>query len=306
MGKALGLFVGLNYAGTDSRLSGCINDALDWAGRADVFGVRDAAQTVGESCTSRALLFEDDATKAGIIKAVESIYQKLSAGDWFVWQFSGHGTYARDNDGDEVDGRDEALCPWDMKRNLFFDDEIYALLSRRPAGVKVLLITDCCHSGTMTRNTEAEGEPRFVPFRQLSDEAVNGEHDLRRGSAPLDEVVHISGCKDSEVSYDARFGGRANGAMSYFAIRAYRSLPRGGTFRQWFKALSESIRNSQYKQTPQINASDAALDWEVPGRELIVAPPPADAVDSESKPPGPMTVEFGGWRGVVSDWKKTG
>lgn len=296
--KVVGLFVGLNYMGTANRLSGCINDATDWAGRERAA----PATTPGMACSEKRLLLEDEATKAGIVKAVEDCFRKLSAGDWFLWQFSGHGTYAADRNGDEPDGRDEALCPWDLNSKLLFDDEIYALLSRRPSGVRVLFVTDCCHSGTMSRNDATEGEPRFAPFASLGPGVRNLPRELERGTAPVEDVIHLSGCKDDEVSYDARFNGRASGAMTYFALAAYRSLPLGATFRQWFDAYSGLPRKNGYQQTPQITAEKSALDWVVPGRWADAAPPPV--VGGAVFPPPPLTVEQNGWRGTVSDWKK--
>ena len=35
---------------------------------------------------------------------------RCEEGDFLVFQFSGHGTHEDDEDGDESDGQDEALC----------------------------------------------------------------------------------------------------------------------------------------------------------------------------------------------------
>jgi hypothetical protein len=95
---------------------------------------------------------------------------KASKGDALLITFSGHGTYQPDTDGDEVDGLDEALCPYDLQTNgeALTDDEIRNLFLTRKAGVRIVLISDSCHSGTVTRAAKAEKDadsrPRFMPM----------------------------------------------------------------------------------------------------------------------------------------------
>jgi uncharacterized caspase-like protein len=74
-----------------------------------------------------------------------------------VITFSGHGTYVPDTNGDEIDGLDEALCPYDLQTGgaALIDDEINTLFSARQGGVRLLLISDSCHSGTVTREAAA-------------------------------------------------------------------------------------------------------------------------------------------------------
>ncbi len=64
-----------------------------------------------------AKLLDDQATKAAMVKAMSDLIGKASKGDSLVITFSGHGTYQPDEDGDEADGLDEALCPYDLQTN---------------------------------------------------------------------------------------------------------------------------------------------------------------------------------------------
>jgi hypothetical protein len=57
-----------------------------------------------------------------------------------------------DLDGDEPDGTDECLCPHDVRKNgPITDDELYESFSSLERGAKLLMISDSCHSGTVTR-----------------------------------------------------------------------------------------------------------------------------------------------------------
>lgn len=61
--------------------------------------------------------------------------------------YIGHGTYTADTSGDEDDGRDECLL---MMDGVILDDDLYkAITSHKNASNKLILLTDCCHSGTI-------------------------------------------------------------------------------------------------------------------------------------------------------------
>jgi hypothetical protein len=65
----------------------------------------------------------------------------------------------------------------------------------------------------------------------------------------------LTGCSDSELSYDAFINGRYNGAMSRYAINAIRAN-RGATFDEFYtlpdrRYLHKNIRNPQLEGTDQ-------------------------------------------------------
>jgi hypothetical protein len=63
----------------------------------------------------------------------------------------GHGTKLRDDESDEHDGYDEALCPRDFQSaGMIRDDELYEILVKGlPQGAHLVSLMDCCHSGTV-------------------------------------------------------------------------------------------------------------------------------------------------------------
>ena len=153
------LCIGINnYPGTHMDLQGCVNDANDWAG---------ALSERGYAVTK---LLDAEATKAAMMQSMSNLIGKAAKNDSLVITFSGHGTYQPDTDGDEADGLDEALCPYDLQTNgqALTDDEIKGLFATRKSGVRIVLIADSCHSGTVTRAAKAEDDadtrPRFMPM----------------------------------------------------------------------------------------------------------------------------------------------
>jgi hypothetical protein len=70
----------------------------------------------------------------------------LYPGDLFLISYSGHGSQVPDPS--EPDQRSETWVLWNRQ---LIDDELYALWGRFRPGVRILLISDSCHSGTVSR-----------------------------------------------------------------------------------------------------------------------------------------------------------
>ena len=265
------LCIGINnYPGTHMDLQGCVNDANDWADclSARGFGV--------------SKLLDDQATKAAMVAALSKLISQASKNDSLVITFSGHGTYQPDTDGDEADGLDEALCPYDLQTNgsALTDDEIKTLFAARKPGVRLVLIADSCHSGTVTRAAKAEPgadtRPRFMPMGNwlpTKDLPKNRAGKLAAtvlapaGASPLLGAYSrllgdllLSGCKEgtNNFSYDARINGRYNGAFTYYALKVLKTLKPDASYADWHKAILKYLPSASYPQSPQIVGSDTA------------------------------------------------
>ena len=124
------LLVGINrYRLPGSDLQGCVND---------VTNVRDVLlKYFGFKVKDIRVLADDRATRAGILKRLEWLVKKATAGDRLLFHFSGHGSQIRDRNGDELKDRmDEILCPHDMDwdGSYIMDDDLEALFSGLPEG----------------------------------------------------------------------------------------------------------------------------------------------------------------------------
>jgi uncharacterized caspase-like protein len=111
------------------------------------------------------VLTDAQATLEGLRAAFRDLAGQTRAGDTVVFHFSGHGMQLPDDNGDEEDGLDEALCPCDttpLGQNALRDDELDRLLNALPAG-EVVVLLDCCHSGTATKDLNGRAVPRGLP-----------------------------------------------------------------------------------------------------------------------------------------------
>jgi hypothetical protein len=266
------LCIGINdYPGTQNDLRGCVNDANDWAAALAARGF-----TVSK-------LLDSQATKAALVAGFEQLITTAQSGDTLTITFSGHGTLAPDTSGDEMDGYDEALCPYDIHQGqVLLDDEIHQLFRKRPAGVRLILISDSCHSGTVTRNAppdpEATDAPRirFLPLASWlpADQLPKGAGGKPLATLPVSQVFSpwagvvtaagdllMAGCEEGpdHYSYDATFSKRANGAFTYYALRALKTLPPSATYRDWHAAIRRSLPSTNYPQKPQLLGTKATL-----------------------------------------------
>ncbi len=269
MSKKLALCIGINdYPGTGSDLSGCVNDANDWG------------KVLKQRGFALATLLDKQATGKGMRDAINATIGAAKSGDLVVIQYSGHGSFVPDTDGDEPDGTDECLCPYDINsKGPITDDELSAMFMARAHGVKILMISDSCHSGTVAkfapittpRTTKAKDAPvrkvRFLPPANfLSSKAVNklGVRSMRPGSPPgRHHGLLMAGCQDTEYSYDAWFEGRANGAFSFVALRELAKLPATAKYKDWFKKIRTALPSQQYPQKPNLFGTAAMKGWEV-------------------------------------------
>ena len=94
------------------------------------------------------VLVTADATRAKALDGIRKAAKQLKSGDLFLLSYSGHGGQVDDVSGEEDDKLDETWCLYDGQ---LIDDELYLELSRFGKGVRVVVLSDSCHSGTVTR-----------------------------------------------------------------------------------------------------------------------------------------------------------
>jgi len=150
------------------------------------------------------------ATRKGILEGVEGwLIAGVKPEDRVVVYYNGHGGQVKDVSGDEADGCDEVLIPYDLD-NPILDDEIQVLLQRIPAE-QVLVILDSCFSGTATKAKGFKGpssQVKFFKSKTLTcNQAVNYPQSQSLGKATPPSLersrpyLELSAAAENEVAW---------------------------------------------------------------------------------------------------------
>lgn len=262
------LCVGINdYPVAGADLKGCVNDARAWA---ELLRERfDFSRSRVRTLTDRR------ATKRAILDALkDDVLAGAVSGDVLVFTNSSHGSYIPDRQDDEPDGYDETMCPYDVRDEQITDDELRELLADLPRGVRMTVVSDSCHSGSVTRawlddiipgvRFRDQRRARFLNPALLRQTRVISDprrvHPRGRFGAVEGDMRHtlISGCRDDEFSYDARIRGGYHGAMTYHALAAIRAARYRITPAALVRELNRRLPAAGYEQHPQLSGPAAA------------------------------------------------
>lgn len=164
------------------------------------------------------LLLNQEASRAGIRDAIQSLQGTVDADDIVLLYFAGHGTYGDDlSPLDEVDGYDEYICPWDANPDpatSIRDDELEAWLDALPC--RKVVILDTCFSGGFIR--ENEMTTRTMPGRPKADLEGSVDRDLAKPG-----YIILASCEHDEYAYESTSLG--HGIFTYFLLQGMASAP---------------------------------------------------------------------------------
>ncbi|MGB7980967.1 MAG: caspase family protein [Candidatus Nanopelagicales bacterium] len=244
------LHIGLNtvnpdaYGGWSGDLAACEFDARDMKSICAAAGLR-----------TRTLLTAR-ATSRAVLGALDRAAAALADGDLFVVTYAGHGGQMPDEDGDEKDRRDETWVLYDRQ---VLDDELFARWAAFAPGVRIVVVSDSCHSGSVVRAqlgatagaaglgadalTSVFAGGRFMPAavndrdnadrRSVYDTVRAGTHGA--DSMPLAaRVLLLSGCQDNQTSSDGDQNGLFTGTL--------RTVWADGAFRGGYRTLLTRIK----------------------------------------------------------------
>jgi hypothetical protein len=256
-----GVCVGLNdYPGTDHDLSQCVNDMNRIATRLELVGF-DVVR-----------IKDQEATTANFMVKVRSMAARAVSGDEIVISYSGHGSYQPDENGDEPDTFDEVICLYDRD---FSDDEFRVLLNEFKDGVKITVILDSCFSGTATR-AMLFGQPRRVKFRPPKSPLAPPVFRINKSFLRSDEEsmnhILLSGCSDTEYSYEGSNGGAFTNALC--AIVDNQKRINGSINFATFAALIKMyLPSREFPQTPQVEGRELRKNDTMPFFNTEEKPP---------------------------------
>lgn len=251
------LLVGINYIGTPYRLNGCINDVVNIEAFLRTLGYTEFIKYTDDTLDSSKL-----PTRNNILIGFLNLLKEAKAGDELWFHYSGHGTLQLDRNRDEVSGQDSCICPSDFTWSGFITDDIIRanLAVKVPAGVRLIIVLDACHSGTgadlrfkcddnsyLKRGTRAP--KTFNPDDWLIRQTIT---ELRNYSMTSGDVFLISGCADTQTSADALIQNKWAGALTYAFLTLLKYNPNY-LWNTFLKDLNSFLKVSGYSQRPVLS-----------------------------------------------------
>jgi hypothetical protein len=251
MARGLSIHIGLNgvdpnaYGGWSGTLAGCVNDAQAMQKIAKAMGYQDRC------------ILNQQATTANVVAAITQAAGMLQSGDILLLTYSGHGGQTPDPTHTEATGMNSTWVLYDRQ---VVDDELYALWAKFQPQVRIFVLSDSCHSGTVTREVQyssalsgnehlardyGTSRANVVRFRNMPLDVNQKDYRQRRlmydtiaTYTPKDvdvkaSVLLISGCQDNQLSAD----GTTNGLFTEKLLQVWSN----GGFKGTYSAFRDKI-----------------------------------------------------------------
>lgn len=221
----------------------------------------------------------EEATKKGILSALERLAKTAGKGDVVYIHFSGHGQQVTDLDGDEEDGFDEAWVPYDARKkyvsrvyegeNHIIDDELNAYLKKLRAKVgpkgRITVVSDACHSGSGSRGLEDD------EYFRGTDEKFILPAGAARWSVRSNTVewLFIGACKSYQTNYECKASdGQFYGCLSYVIAGSDVDLSTAhfsDVLAKWAEAVDKIVR---YPQEIDVEGHPCGIPATKPSRSV--------------------------------------
>ena len=211
---------------------------------------------------------DEEATRAGVLAALNRIVKEAGPKDVVYIHYSGHGSQVQDLNGDEPEDQlDETIVPADGRTEGvpdITDDELDTILAQLKT-TQAVVVLDSCHSGTATRGLEVR--VRSVP----PDDRValyKKTGITTRAIVPvnLHPYVLFSGAASHEEALDGPVDGRYHGFFTHSLFKSLQSAPMAASTREIFAGAKQELKRiqNQFGRTsmpePQLEASKERIE----------------------------------------------
>ena len=208
------------------------------------------------------------ATAARIRSSLSDLLTSCKSGDIVYIHFSCHGQPFEDLDGDEEDGWDESIIPYDALMvyqkgkyegaNHIVDDELntYFQKIRKKVGRRglVCVVIDACHAGGSSRGEEESEENEellyvrgtkkgFSPHGKDFRPRINAKSHFRIPQEEgLADITILEACRSYQSNYEIKKDGKYYGPLTYYVSKtlARQAIPRNN---EWVKEVQKMMEN---------------------------------------------------------------
>ncbi|HEX2094872.1 MAG TPA: caspase family protein [Longimicrobiaceae bacterium] len=259
MPKGISINIGLRTAGGDccslQTLTGSENDA------------REMARLARCDFIVRGPLLGGNATRRNVERELGRAAGELTAGDLLLLTYSGHGCRIFDEPPlEEPDLYDETWCLADEQ---FRDDHLHRRLAAFAEGVRILVISDSCHSGSIVfraadRRLSPATSGQLKALRERRRQArsttlkVSGPCESpkeienlrlplsRSGVSIRASVLLIAACREEQKAKD----GDPNGLFTSALVRLWADGSFPGTYVEFIRQLHDEVSGRKPDQKP--------------------------------------------------------
>ena len=243
-------------------------------------------------------LADAEATHTGIEKAFADLAQRVHPGDFVYIHYSGHGSEAKDKNGDERSGFDQTWVSYGARAHRFkgiddydiLDDEINSwLIPLYNKTDHVVFVSDSCHSGSVSR-----GELRGVRAALMDPR----EHPLasttfKTAAAP---GARIGAARDIESAVETLEGDKTYGLFSWYWVEALGQARPGDTWDDVFNRAYTLVTTQRgVYQRPQL---EGRANWPVFGGDFSPLRQTV-SVKKVDEPAGTLTLAVGAVSGAT-------
>ena len=257
--RGISLHVAINivdpthYSNWDGALTSCENDADT---------MTEIARQQGFETHQ---LKTANATREAVAKAIRGAASELSSGDFYLLTYSGHGGQVENVERDDDLEQDEKDDTWCLYDGQLLDDEISVLLAGFQPGVRVLVMSDSCHSGTLLRDFNPnfmDQDPvvddftisRMMPrkaeretFRNNRSRYTDIQNAIPNPRPEIKASVRLlSGCKEHEQS----FGNKVTGRFTAAVKKVYNNGAFEGDYDKFHSDIKDAVALAMNPQTP--------------------------------------------------------
>jgi len=252
-------------------LNGCVNDSKE----VEAY----LKSNIPEGKLFLKTLRNEDATRRNVIDAFLNHLSQAGENDTVFMHYSGHGSqepappefWHLDHD-----HMHESMVCYDSRRTIngvyyrdLVDKEFAALIHQvSTKNPHIILMMDCCHSGSGTREHEEEVTSRFTGrgtkgARKLND-YIFFEKDFQGDFAQIKSGqkryaiqngrhVLIAGCRNSETAKELIVNGKQRGIFTYSVLHTLNQTNGNITYRDLIRRVGAMVKNKVTKQNPQLD-----------------------------------------------------
>ncbi|MBL0307148.1 MAG: caspase family protein [Chitinophagaceae bacterium] len=227
------------------NLDGCVND-----GRAIQSIVVSKFQFPANKVDT---LFNEAANRNGIIQSMNDLLEKSNANDFAFIYYAGHGSQVPNSLAREEDKKDESMVPsdtWKPGVQDIRDKELAKVYNAfLDKGVKLTVIMDCCHSGSLSRGPNTPGQFRFIA--DANYDAKDASQPTPPETRPEGNFLIISAAQDNEFAQEQRDENNIpHGAFTIALRQALEQQSVNASVINLFTSIRAILKSNGKKQEP--------------------------------------------------------